>query len=248
MAGNNQPIFSREGDIQGGVTIQLQSTTDYTGVGVNNAIVFTADATAGGFIQRLRFKAAGTNIATVARVYINEGRLNQTPTISTPGPIYPTTSTTGGTLLQSTYFARVQAVDQWGGATAFSAETATSIQSTFAGSITWTWTTSTGAASYRLFVGPQSGGEYAYFTTNTNVYTQTVPYISTQIASTGDYVVNNMFIGEVSLPATTAAANAATVEVDYPLNVALPPGQRVIVGLGTTVAAGWVVTSIGGKY
>ena len=45
-----------------------------------------------------------------------------------------------------------------------------------------------------------------------------------------------------------AIATAATVDVDYPMNLALPPGYALIVGLGTTVSAGWVVTAIGGTY
>lgn len=59
---------------------------------------------------------------------------------------------------------------------------------------------------------------------------------------------NNTFYGQVSLPATTAINTAATVEIDYPMNFALNPGFRIYVGLGTTVAAGWVCTAIGGKY
>jgi hypothetical protein len=36
-------------------------------------LVFTAAATVGGFVQRIRFRALGTNVATVARVWINNG-------------------------------------------------------------------------------------------------------------------------------------------------------------------------------
>ncbi len=59
---------------------------------------------------------------------------------------------------------------------------------------------------------------------------------------------NNVFYGEVSLPATTAIATAATIEIDYPMNIALPAGFRIYVGLGTAVSAGWVVTPVAGKY
>lgn len=59
---------------------------------------------------------------------------------------------------------------------------------------------------------------------------------------------NNVFYGEVSLPATTANAAAATIEIDYPLGFALNPGFRIYWGLGTAVAAGWVATVIAGKY
>lgn len=59
---------------------------------------------------------------------------------------------------------------------------------------------------------------------------------------------NNVFYGEVALPATTATATAATVDIDYPLGFALPAGFRIYWGLGTAVAAGWVATVVGGKY
>jgi len=141
---NNDPIYTREGEVsnnQGTGMNQLitAAANDYTGIDADVSLVFTADATNGSFIQRLRFKAGGTNVATVARIYINNG--------STPG-------------------------------------TAT----------------------------------------------------------------NNMFYGEVSLPATTAIATAATVDIDYPMMFALPPSFRIYVGLATAVSAGWVVTPIAGNY
>ena len=141
---NNSPIFSRIGDVTsdsstGMGTALTSAAADYTGAGANNGIVATADATNGGFIQRLRFKALGTNVATVMRIYLNNGSANTTAT-------------------------------------------------------------------------------------------------------------NNSFYGEISLPATTATATAATVDIDYPLNFALPAGFRIVCGLGTAVAAGWKITPIMGKY
>lgn len=59
---------------------------------------------------------------------------------------------------------------------------------------------------------------------------------------------NNVFYGEISLPATTAATAAATVDIDYPIGFALPAGFRIYWGLGAAVAAGWVATAIGGNY
>lgn len=66
--------------------------------------------------------------------------------------------------------------------------------------------------------------------------------------STQTTATNNVFYGEVSLPATTANAAAATVEIDYPMNFVLPAGFRLYFGLGTAVSAGWVATVIAGKY
>lgn len=144
MAGNASPIYSRRGQVAtNGTTgmsqMVLNAANDYTGIDADVTLVFTADATNGSYVSRLRFKPGGTNTASVARIYINNG--------ATPG-------------------------------------TAT----------------------------------------------------------------NNAFFGEVSLPGTTASATSATVEVDYPMDVALPPGFRIYFGLGTAVAAGWCCTAVGGDY
>jgi hypothetical protein len=140
MAANPNPIFSKAGAVGGiGSTTLTTLTGDYTGVSANNILIFTSDATNGGFVQRIRLKAIGTNIATVARIYINNG--------------------------------------------------------------------------------------------------------STSVTAT-----NNVFYGEVSLPGTTAINTAATVDVDYPMNFALPAGYKLYVGLGATVVAGWVASVIAGAY
>ena len=143
MAGNPSPIFSRVGAIglNGPNTLGTSIISDYNGTGANNVIFFTADATNGGFIQRIRFKAAGTNAVSVARIFLNNGSANTTAS-------------------------------------------------------------------------------------------------------------NNTFYGEISLPATTASTTAATVDVDYPMGIALPPGYRIVIGISatTTLASGWVPTVIAGAY
>jgi len=145
MAANTSPIYTLLGDVSSdsGTGMAPTFTTaaaDYTGAtATHNKLVFTADATDGGFIARLRFKAIGTNVASVARIFLNNGSANTT-------------------------------------------------------------------------------------------------------------AANNSFYGEVTLPATTAINTAATIEIDYPMNFALPPGFRIYVGIATTVAAGWVCTPIGGEY
>jgi hypothetical protein len=78
--------------------------------------------------------------------------------------------------------------------------------------------------------------------------TASVARIYINNGSTPTTATNNVFYGEVSLPATTAIATAATVEIDYPMNLALNPAFRLYFGLGTAVAAGWVATVIAGKY
>ncbi len=144
MAANTNPIFSLLGQVSsdsgtGMANTITTATGDYTGISANHKLVFTADPTNGSWLSRLRFKAIGTNTASVARIYLNNGSTSATAT-------------------------------------------------------------------------------------------------------------NNSFFGEVSLPATTATNTAATVEIDYPMNIALNPGYRIYVGVATTVAAGWVCVGVGGDY
>jgi hypothetical protein len=258
MAANTAPIFSRLGAIEGGAVLTTQAA-DYTGVNINNQFIFDADEVSGSFIQRLRFKALGTNIATVARIYINNGNLNQTSAhVARAAAPSGAGSTTGGTLLAGNYFALVQPLDQYGGvpnagqATSLSPESTVVTTTGTTSSINWTWGAVAGAASYRVFVGNIAGGQYAYFTTTTNSLLQTTATqlsgADIRVGNPQDYIQNQMFFGEISLPATTIVAAAATPDIDYPMNIALPPGYRILVGLGTTVAAGWAVTGIGGNY
>lgn len=80
----------------------------------------------------------------------------------------------------------------------------------------------------------------------TNIATVARIYINN--GSTAATATNNWLYGQISLPATTAINTAATIEIDYPMNFAINPGFRIYVGLGTTVASGWMCGAIGGKY
>ena len=73
MAANIQPIYSRLADVQWATEIvqSANTTTDLTSGTIYP--VFTADTTNGGYVQRIRFRALGSNAATVARVWINNG-------------------------------------------------------------------------------------------------------------------------------------------------------------------------------
>lgn len=87
MPANTEPIYTRQGSVSKdavstssaafGGTI-LTATGDYTGASANHQLVWTADATNGGYIQRIRFNAIGTNVTTVIRIYINNGGANTT--------------------------------------------------------------------------------------------------------------------------------------------------------------------------
>lgn len=244
---NISPIFSKQGDIQGG-DILTTAAADFTGQGVNNAVIFSSDLTNGGFIQRLRFKAVGANAAaTCARIYINNGGSREASVAGAPTFGTNTPSTTGGTLQSGSYYAKVVSVDQYGGFSAASTESTVVTVTGPTGSIQWNWGAVTGAVSYRIYVGPVSNGQLSYFTTNTNTFTQTTA-IGTR-ENVGNVSNNNYFYGEISLPTTTTTITtaSASVEIDYPMNVALPPGYRVLVGL-TVTAVGWQVTGIGGSY
>lgn len=76
----------------------------------------------------------------------------------------------------------------------------------------------------------------------------TVARVFLNNGSTNGTATNNSFYGEISLPITTASAVVATIEEDYPLNIALPSNFRIYVLLATTVGAGWVVTPVAGQY
>jgi len=73
MAANVQPIYSRLADVQWATSIvqSANTTTDLTTGTIYP--VFTADTTNGGYVQRIRFRPLGSNAATVARVWINNG-------------------------------------------------------------------------------------------------------------------------------------------------------------------------------
>jgi hypothetical protein len=73
MAANIQPIYSKIADIQWSTdTVQSANTTTNLTSGTIYPI-FTADTTNGGYVQRVRFRPLGSNAATVARVWINNG-------------------------------------------------------------------------------------------------------------------------------------------------------------------------------
>jgi hypothetical protein len=82
MPANNDPIYSRVGSLSNNNVASPSSgmnqpitaaANDFTGAGANNSLVATADAINGGFFQRLRFIAGGTNSQSMARVFINNG-------------------------------------------------------------------------------------------------------------------------------------------------------------------------------
>jgi hypothetical protein len=59
---------------------------------------------------------------------------------------------------------------------------------------------------------------------------------------------NNTLIAELSLPATTISEVVAQSEYVISLNFPLPAGYKINCTVGTTVAAGYQLTVLGGKY
>lgn len=74
MAANTAPIYTRTADIQWITAITAANTTlDITSG--TSYLIFTADATEGGFVREVRIKASPANntAATVARIWLNNG-------------------------------------------------------------------------------------------------------------------------------------------------------------------------------
>jgi hypothetical protein len=75
MAGNTTPIWSRVADDQWITLATANTALDGTGT---VAVVFTADATNGGYASVINLEHLGTNIATVLRIFENNGSTNTT--------------------------------------------------------------------------------------------------------------------------------------------------------------------------
>jgi hypothetical protein len=78
------PMWVATGNVTANTTTGMAqpitaAANDFTGAGANNVLVFTAGGS-GSLLQRLRFKAAGTNVQTVARIFLNNGSTNSTAT------------------------------------------------------------------------------------------------------------------------------------------------------------------------
>ena len=114
MPANNDPIYTRLSDVQGSPTMSAANASvhDIAGtVGTDIYRVFSADATNGGFVQRVRFKWQGpANVAStacVAKLWITSGSTT-TYTAGTSAWLYdeialPTTSTLTATTITAAY-------------------------------------------------------------------------------------------------------------------------------------------------
>jgi hypothetical protein len=76
MSGNTAPIFSKAAHVEWDTGITLANTAK-DGIGIVDT-VFTADAINGSYLQKLTVRPRGTNVATVLRVFLNNGASNAT--------------------------------------------------------------------------------------------------------------------------------------------------------------------------
>lgn len=82
MPANNLPIYTRVGDIQWSTSNVITQNTATDIASGTAYLVYSADSTNGGYVQRIRFKpnnaATINNVATVARVWLNNGSTTAT--------------------------------------------------------------------------------------------------------------------------------------------------------------------------
>jgi hypothetical protein len=113
--------------------------------------------------------------------------------------------------------------------------------------------TGAGTGNFVVFTSDATNGGFVQrirFKSIQNNSTASVARVYLNNGSTNTVAANNSFFGEISLPAVTQNTTAATVDIDYPLNVAMPPGYRIVIGISTVpvLGQGWVPTVIAGAY
>jgi hypothetical protein len=77
---------------------------------------------------------------------------------------------------------------------------------------------------------------------------QTVARLFINNGSTNATAANNILFDEITLSAITLSETAAQPSFEIPTNFALPAGYVLNITIGTSVAAGWYVSAIGGDY
>lgn len=76
----------------------------------------------------------------------------------------------------------------------------------------------------------------------------TVARVFVNNGSATSTAANNSLFAELSLPATTLTETAEMGTKELTLRLALPATYKLTAVIGTTVAAGWAVTAVNGKY
>jgi hypothetical protein len=106
------------------------------------------------------------------------------------------------------------------------------------------------SANYMLIHTPGANGSFVSqircVASGSNV--ATVARIFANNGSAVGTATNNCPIDQISLPVTTASNTAATTTIVFPLNLRLPSGWKLYIGIATAVAAGWTFVAETGQY
>ena len=80
MPANTQPIFSAQGSVQWAPAALIAANTAKDGTGTVTTIATgnAAGNAAGNYLQKLVAQTLGTNVASVLRVFVNNGSVNST--------------------------------------------------------------------------------------------------------------------------------------------------------------------------
>jgi hypothetical protein len=77
---------------------------------------------------------------------------------------------------------------------------------------------------------------------------QTVARVFINNGSTNATAANNILFDEITLTAITLSENTAQPSFEIPMNFAIQAGYKINITIGTSVAAGWYVDTVGGDY
>lgn len=100
-----------------------------------------------------------------------------------------------------------------------------------------------------LFTAGANGGRVDYIKfmpIGTNVATVARVFINNGLTTAT--AANNAQFAQITLPASTISQTAALTEQLLTLNLSIPAGYILTLAIGTTVAAGYAVTAVGGDY
>ena len=109
----------------------------------------------------------------------------------------------------------------------------------------------TSGTSYLVFTADANGSflqRIRFKATPAGNTTATVARIWLNNGSTTGTGANNQLLDEVTLPAITASATAATSPIDWVANMVIPAGYKIYVTIHTGSANGWSAVAIGGDY
>lgn len=106
MAHNTNPFFIRRGLIQFSPVLTTANTTkDGSTLTVASHLIFAAPAAEGAFLESIRLKALGTNIATLLRLFLTSSTSGDPSTAANNGPleewVLPATTTSETAIMQT---------------------------------------------------------------------------------------------------------------------------------------------------